>query len=522
MKIAGSCSFRRSAIVTLAAALILSLSIIAGRRTSSADADSGTLQLVDPVPALLNGPAITTDVNVLATNGTPVQGIGADGVSQIVLIAAAASAGEQFTFEVFNDQGQQSTSIDNDGALGAVGGASVNQSQITVDSVTTSQGPLAFAIYRAPIDFPRPGGMDANSSQRAVSIHWQIAGTPAGSASVTIIRPPVVLVHGLWGSPSDWNDFNPMLSDPRFAITRADFSFRIGSEISTSVPSYDITYEADANSLGYAYNAGQVAMQIESSIGTFKGGANPISMPVAAVQADIIGHSMGGDITRTMPLLETFASDTTYGRGNVHKLVTIDTPHLGSPLATQLLRDANECVRDTFATAGLYTFFSVTLAEVNITLSGAIGDLSGDGTGAVLSDALEALQPGSTVPIFTPQIPTTYIAGAMSTAQLDGLNNPPYLVIIIQDTCSDDPLANDLTVAGWPTVLSSQSDAIFPLTSQVNNATGITAAAAIHSPGTEKLGFLAPSALDAATPNPNRTIDLLNTPVTDPTYTTLR
>src|SRR5271156_5938217 len=191
MKIAGRYLFRRSAIVTLAATLTLSFSIIDGRIAQKASADSGTLQLVDPVPALLNGPAITGDVNTLATKGTPVGGIGADGVSQIVLIAAAASAGQQFTFEVFNDQGQQSPSVDNDGALGAIGGASVNQSQITVDSVTTSQGPMAFAIYRAPIDFPRPGGMDANSSQRAVSIHWQIGGTPAGSAAVTIIRPPV-------------------------------------------------------------------------------------------------------------------------------------------------------------------------------------------------------------------------------------------------------------------------------------------------------------------------------------------
>ena len=350
MGIAGKYFFKRAAIVVLATAFISSFSLGLLRHISRANADAESFQIVDPVPALLSGPAITTDANALATMGTPVQGIAAGGVSQIVLLATAASAGQHFTFEVFNDQSQQSSSISNDGALGAVGSANVNQTQLTVDSVTTSQGPMAFAIYRAPVDFPRPSGIDANSSQRTVSIHWQISGSQTtGSATIVILRPLVVLVHGLWGSPSDWNNFNPFLNDSRFAIQRADFSFEIGGEIGTSIPSYDITHEAEANSLGFVYNADQVAMQIDSFIGTFKTGANPAAIPVAAIQADIIGHSMGGDITRTMPLRESFASDTTYGKGNVHKLITIDTPHLGSPLATQLLLDANECVRDTLA-----------------------------------------------------------------------------------------------------------------------------------------------------------------------------
>ena len=150
------------------------------------------------------------------------------------------------------------------------------------------------------------------------------------------------------------------------------------------------------------------------------------------------------------------------------------------------------CARYARATDGEYTFASVTLAEVNITLTGAMGDLSGDGIGGSLSDALAALQPNSIALIFTPQIPTTYIAGSMSAAQLAGLNNPPLLAQTIQFSCSDDPVANDLTVAGWPTIVSNQSDAIVPLTSQVNNATGITPAAAVHSPAPRTWASLHP------------------------------
>jgi triacylglycerol esterase/lipase EstA (alpha/beta hydrolase family) len=51
---------------------------------------------------------------------------------------------------------------------------------------------------------------------------------------------------------------------------------------------------------------------------------------VAAVQADVVAHSMGGDVARTMPTLATFTGQSTYGLGPVHKLITIGTPHRGN------------------------------------------------------------------------------------------------------------------------------------------------------------------------------------------------
>jgi len=224
-----------------------------------------------------------------------------------------------------------------------------------------------------------------------------------------------------------------------------------------------------------------------------------------------------------MPLQVGFGADTTFGQGNVHKLITVDTPHLGSPLAIALLSNSNGCVEDYFATDELYAFSSVTTEYTNITITGAIGDLQGDGTGGNLSPALQALQPSSTIPLQVPHlIPTAYLAGAMSMSQLDGLNNPPDLVLTIQYFCSTDPLANDLTVSGWPTVVGAQSDAIVPLSSQINNGSAVSQIAAIHSPGTEELGFLAPSALDESTTNPTTAINLLNTWVEDKTYVGLR
>lgn len=177
-------------------AIVLCWAII----SAAQEASPPRLILLDPVPALLSGPAVTTDVNVLATKGRAVQGTGADGASEVVLRIPAASVGEQFTITLFNDQGQQSQSYTEDGGLGAIGTSTFTASQITVTAVTTTAGPRAFAIYGSPVDFPRPEGQDENSSQRFVSLHVTASGQTSEN-SVTLLRPPLVLIHGLWGSP---------------------------------------------------------------------------------------------------------------------------------------------------------------------------------------------------------------------------------------------------------------------------------------------------------------------------------
>lgn len=114
------------------------------------------LTLLDPVPSLLKGSAVTTNPNVLASKGRIVEGTAADSASELVLRIPANSAGEQFTITVINDLGGQSTSSSEDGGLGAVGTSTFTASQLTVTAVTTTIGPMAFAIYGSPLDFPRP------------------------------------------------------------------------------------------------------------------------------------------------------------------------------------------------------------------------------------------------------------------------------------------------------------------------------------------------------------------------------
>jgi hypothetical protein len=51
---------------------------------------------------------------------------------------------------------------------------------------------------------------------------------------------------------------------------------------------------------------------------------------IAVVQADVIGHSMGGILSRLWAGDDMYKQSDNFAMGNIHKLLTIDSPHLGS------------------------------------------------------------------------------------------------------------------------------------------------------------------------------------------------
>lgn len=465
------------------------------------------MQLVDPVSSLLNGPAVTDDPTLLSTQGTVVNGVAADGVTQAVIRIAGAPPNETL-----------SLSLAQDGGLAEIGS---NNFQPSISDLPTDFSGNAFALYLAPLDFARPGGIDDAAASRIVDLNFQSSDNPGvvGDTKITIVRPPVILIHGIWDDSSTWNNFSPLFSlgasDPRFYVGRVDYSYPIGDSLSVTVPEYPANYvsRAAANALGFEFNAQQILSQIQSSVQFFKTGNNPLSLPVAGVQVDVVAHSMGGDITRTLPLQRGFLSDNTFGQGNLHKLITIDTPHLGTPLAIDLLKPENTCVRNLVAWgAGNYAFKSVTFSS-GVTASGAVGDLQGDGLGGSMSVALQALNQSS-----PHALPTAFIAGVVNSTNLAGLTTSvvPYaLLAICGGPFPFDPLAQALSPSGWPTVFGQPSDAIVPLTSQMNNLNPVNGQqifGVVHSSGTEYLGFTGPPVTQSAAVS-NTVIDLLNQPV---------
>jgi len=460
-----------------------------------------TYKLIDPVVAgLLSGSSVTTNTNAIASATTGVvKGAAADGTTEVILRIPASSAGQSFTVTVINDANSPSDSVPNDGGVFALGGSpSSAASSLAVTAVATSAGAEAFAIYLAPVNFSRSSA-DYTLTTRSVTL--QVASPPStitGNASVTVARPPVVLVHGLWGSPSSFSTFTPLITDANFDVNYASYDNAI-TGITSTTPSYSKSAAIEANSLGFAYNAPSVLAQINNFIANYRTSAN-----VASVKADIVAHSMGGDVSRTMFLLPNFLSNATFptfGAGPINKLITIATPHLGTPVAADLLASNNACVRNVLAGDQDFALASITFSGG--TVDGAVGDLEGNGFGSSLSPALANFKQ-------TQPFKTAYIAGIATSVNLNGLNCVFCTAQVVRSLCASNPLAKDLTAAKWTTIYGQSNDTIVPLDSALNNLTGQQFSGVIHTAALEVLDFKGPSVLDPASDISNEVINLLN------------
>ena len=456
--------------------------------------------LIDPVVAgLVSGTSVTTNVNSIAAATTGVvKGAAADGTTQVILRIPATSLGQSFTVTVL-DAGSPSTSVPNDGGLFVLGGSpSSAASSLVVTAVAITGGYEAFAIYLAPVNFARSSS-DNTLTTRSVTL--QVASPPTtvlGTASVTVARPPVVLVHGLWGSASSFSNFTPLTTDTIFDINYATYDNAI-TGITSTTPTVSKTSGIEANSLGFAYNAPSVLAQINNFIANYRTSAN-----VASVKADIVAHSMGGDVSRTMFLLSNFLTNTTfptYGAGPINKLITIATPHLGTPVAADLLASNNTCVRNILNSDGDYAISSITFSGQ--TVDGAVADLEGNGFGSSLSPALSNFKQ-------TQPFKTAYIAGIATSTNLNGLSCIFCTAEVVRITCSSNPLAKDLTATKWTTIYGQNNDTIVPLDSALNNLTGQQFSGVIHTAALETLDFDGPSVLDAASSISSEVINLLN------------
>jgi pimeloyl-ACP methyl ester carboxylesterase len=510
---------------------------------STGTAAEVTVTLLDPVPDLLSGDAVSANADDLSQKGRAVQGVSADGVAQLVLRISGnkTKVGDRFILTLLNAQGTVTKNVEEDGSLEEPGKTDFNRNSVTVRAVQTKGGVFAFALYRAPRDFPRAAGVDNNAAQRNVTVNVVFANAlPPVKQPIVIIRPLVILVHGLWGDPASWNDFAPLNgrpADPRFAVKRADYDIRV--RLFGSTPRYNNLNIMSSNGLGLEYNAKySVLPEFINFIKQFKNGDNPPKIPVAAVQADVVAHSMGGVVTLTMPLIPEFFSSQTFSKGLVHKLITIATPHFGSPLAIALLDDKNKCIRQQFATYGLAPIESATvqLAAGLMNVSGGVGDLRGDGVGGALSAALTRIQAGGK------PLPTSMIGGVSTADNLANLSRPAPVfnqetngALVLRATCAaeagmQDTLAGRITPERWSLVFNNQDhDSIVTLRSQQAARTGPLFSRVVHSQGlvftvvglvrTAGLGFTGPCELSPCRAADSgiamQVVNLLNIPVTN-------
>lgn len=264
-----------------------------------------SLEIVDVVPDFFKSGSFVTAPEALATKGQHRQGAAADGVTRVIVRSRVSGPGN-VVFSLENGSAPQ------DGGFDQVGG-SQRANSVTVAAVPTSAGYMAFAVYRTPAEFNR--GTDAGAKDRLVTFKAAFTPSAGGSGTVTrlpfkLVRPPLVFIHGLWSNPDTWQF--PLVHDPRF-------------------PAIEIADYRDSNASPFATNAGVPLRHIRIALEKLR------RNEIAATQVDLIGHSMGGLLGRIWAAAGDSRRDSNYNSGDVRKLLTLDTPHTGSPLGNLLI-----------------------------------------------------------------------------------------------------------------------------------------------------------------------------------------
>lgn len=157
---------------------------------------------------------------------------------------------------------------------------------------------------------------------------------------IGIVRPPTLLVHGLASSPAAWDllshlnngQYVKFINSPLFVYKNAPTMDPIG-----------YFHKNGAQLLGADVRAYEFSDRLNTLQGNIEAMRN--GMRYAANQVDYICHSMGGIMIRSAigffpRKFYAGAGDPyefkTYKKGYTHKIITINTPHNGAPIADVL------------------------------------------------------------------------------------------------------------------------------------------------------------------------------------------
>ncbi len=261
------------------------------------------------------------------TSGSTVNAIAADGVTPLILRWHLSQPGGTVTFSVADSTcagTNPATPCENTGTLSCLDSNDCVTSpngnvMVTAQEMLDGTG-MAFAMLKAPVDFVRPGyqAQDIAALTRTINVTAKLnsiggSAPQQGTLPISLWRPPVVLLHGLWSNACTWKWSLP--NAPHFFV-------------------YEQDYEA-THASRFAVNLFQPQRGIQAALASMR------KQGTAVTQADFVGHSMGGILARLYAGAANpnvpYQRPDNLGFGDMHKLITLDTPHFGSSLANALV-----------------------------------------------------------------------------------------------------------------------------------------------------------------------------------------
>ncbi|GJL65049.1 MAG: hypothetical protein NPIRA05_00200 [Nitrospirales bacterium] len=203
---------------------------------------------------------------------------------------------------------------------------------------------FAFAIYRAPRNFfEEDSGLrpirEVNISTTFTPFIPSAALNIDSEIQISIVRPPVMLVHGTFSDPGTWTKFPLWIKS---AKGENGFTF---PDPFTPFVTYRLSW-ADNNSGRLVTNAKLILPRIVDAINAFRTSPafNDAGIKrIAVTQADVVTHSFGGPVVRRASQLEVdqdplslewlnFRTYYNWGYGYIRKFISIAGTHKGSQM----------------------------------------------------------------------------------------------------------------------------------------------------------------------------------------------
>jgi len=149
--------------------------------------------------------------------------------------------------------------------------------------------------WQAPESY---GGSEDDSIQGKRSVGFAVVadGQSPVASPFNLYKAPVVLLHGLWGKPSDWDILETALRNHGFPPTPA------------------LQYPPQAS---FDENAQVISKHVALALARLR------DQDLVAKKADVVAHSMGGCLAKMR------GSNKEY----IRRIVTVGTPHYGSEVA---------------------------------------------------------------------------------------------------------------------------------------------------------------------------------------------
>ncbi len=276
----------------------------------------------------------------------------ADGATELVLFQAESSDNEI----IFS---MKEPIVGSYGTLRSLDGGQSGTSLRVRPQLTIGNLHYAFVRYRAPVDLPSSNQnfyIEATIPSQKPLPPGQWYYRPVSSVIISFVPPPVVVVHGVWSGPQVWDGLRAYLRQ-NGRVVCDDCAVDYGDALATepnNAPSFDPISSASSplmDALDRAIDAARAEYRLSG---------------FAVAQVDAIGHSMGGLVLRARTVFpyRAYERGGNAFRGDFHKLITIGTPHEGSPLADWLI--AHKCDK-------LSSFGTPTIEEQLTTMRDPLG-----------------------------------------------------------------------------------------------------------------------------------------------------